>query len=295
MTYVGRFAPSPTGPLHFGSLVAAVGSYLDARASGGAWLLRMEDLDPPREVPGAAEDMLKTLEILGFQWDSLLKQSSRLEAYAEAAERLVRDGAAFPCACSRREIADSSVRGIEGPVYPGTCRAGLPPGRNTQALRLKAPAETLCFQDRLQGRICQQLARDIGDFIIRRADGCFAYQLAVVVDDAYQGITHVVRGADLLLSTPRQILLQRLLGHPTPVYIHLPVAVDRNGEKLSKQTGAEALDLSRPAQTLWRALRFLRQEPPAGLEEAGLAELWAWAIEHWDMEILNGVREHAID
>ena len=290
MTYTGRFAPSPTGPLHFGSLVAAVGSYLDARASGGRWFLRMEDLDPPREAPGAAEDILKTLEILGFQWDSLLRQSSRLEAYAEAAERLVRDGAAFPCACSRKEIADSSVRGIEGPVYPGTCRAGLAPGRNTQALRLKVPAETLCFQDRLQGKICQQLARDIGDFIIRRADGCFAYQLAVVVDDAYQDITHVVRGADLLLSTPRQILLQRLLGLPTPVYIHLPVAVDRDGEKLSKQTGAAALDLSRPAETLWRALDFLRQDPPSELKGASVPGLWEWAGGHWKLEAMNGQR-----
>jgi len=293
--YIGRFAPSPTGPLHFGSLVAAVGSYLDARASGGRWLLRMEDLDPPREAPGAAEDMLKTLEILGFQWDSLLTQSSRLEAYAEAAERLAGGGEAFPCTCSRREIADSAVRGIEGPVYPGTCRAGLPPGRSTRALRLKVPAETLCFQDRLQGTICQQLDRDIGDFIIRRADGCFAYQLAVVVDDAYQGITHVVRGADLLLSTPRQILLQRLLGLPTPVYIHLPVATVRDGEKLSKQTGAAALDLARPSDMLWQALAFLRQDPPTGLKGAALPELWTWAAEHWNMEILKGLRERGID
>jgi glutamyl-Q tRNA(Asp) synthetase len=220
----------------------------------------------------------------------VLRQSSRLEAYAEAAERLVRDGAVFPCACSRKEIADSSVRGIEGPVYPGTCRAGLPPGRSTQALRLKVPAETLCFQDRLQGKICQQLARDIGDFNIRRADGCFAYQLAVVVDDAYQGITHVVRGADLLLSTPRQILLQRLLGHPTPVYIHLPVAVDRNGEKLSKQTGAAALDLSKPAETLWRAMDFLRQEPPSELKSASIPELWKWADRHWKLAAIQGQR-----
>jgi glutamyl-Q tRNA(Asp) synthetase len=293
--YRGRFAPSPTGPLHFGSLVAAVGSYLDARAAGGTWLLRMEDLDPPREAPGAAADMLKTLEILGFQWDSLLKQSSRLEAYAAAAERLSKDGAAFPCACSRREITDSAVRGIEGPVYPGTCRAGLPPGRHTRALRLKVPAETLCFQDRLQGKICQQIDRDIGDFIIRRADGCFAYQLAVVVDDAYQGITHVVRGADLLLSTPRQMLLQRLLGLPTPVYIHLPVATVRSGEKLSKQTGAAALDLSHPSETLWQALVFLRQDPPAGLKEASLRDLWTWATEHWQLEKLIAVRECIID
>src|SRR5580698_7179436 len=237
MTYIGRYAPSPTGPLHFGSLMAAVGSYLDARAQGGRWLLRMEDLDPPREIPGAADGILKSLEAFGFEWDGeVLYQSRRHAAYAEAAAQLLASGAAFPCACTRKEIADSGVHGLEGPIYPGTCRHGLPPGREARALRLTAPDQVIAFEDGLQGTVSQNLARDIGDFIIRRADGVHAYQLAVVVDDAFQGVNHVVRGAELLLSTPRQLWLQELLGLTRPSYLHLPVAVNPAGEKLSKQT-----------------------------------------------------------
>lgn len=290
MTYIGRYAPSPTGPLHFGSLVAAVGSYLDARAHGGRWFLRIEDLDKPREMAGAADGILKTLDTYGFRWDGeVIYQDRRRASYDSALIQLLRAGAVFPCACSRSEIADSSVRGVDGPIYPGTCRGGLPPGRSTRALRLRVPDETLAFEDGLQGAHEQNLARDIGDFIVRRTDGSHAYQLAVVVDDAHQGISHVVRGADLLLSTPRQLLLQRLLGLPTPRYLHLPVAVNQAGEKLSKQSSAAALDERSPGLVLWQALQFLRQAPPAALQRASIDELWRWAIAHWRRESLVGI------
>jgi glutamyl-Q tRNA(Asp) synthetase len=296
MTYVGRFAPSPTGPLHIGSLLAALGSCLEARAHGGRWLLRMEDLDPPREQPGAADAILHALEILGFEWHgAVLYQSARLEAYEEALTQLQGLGAVFPCACSRSEIADSALTGIEGPLYPGTCRAGIPVGKTARALRLRVGPGEHCFEDALQGRVCQDLARDIGDFIVRRADGCHAYQLAVVLDDAWSGITHVVRGADLLLSTPRQLYLQDLLGLPHPDYMHLPVAVNASGEKLSKQTQATPLDLSRPGSVLWQALVYLRQAPPQSLRDASIDEVWDWAEGNWQPGILKGIRQLRID
>ena len=231
--YRGRFAPSPTGPLHFGSLVAAVGSYLDARAHGGEWLLRMEDVDTPRNVPGAAAGILATLEAYGFEWDGpVLWQSRRFEAYAAALERLIAAGLAYGCTCSRKEIADSgSHPAIDGGLaYPGTCRDGLPAGRTARAWRLRVNDEPLAFVDRLQGRVLQHLESDVGDFVLRRADGLFAYQLAVAVDDEFQVISDVVRGADLLASTPRQIWLQRCLGYATPRYAHLPVASNAAGE-----------------------------------------------------------------
>lgn len=281
--YRGRFAPSPTGPLHFGSLVAAVASFLHARAAGGEWLVRVEDIDPPREVAGAAQAILRTLEQLGLHWDgAVLYQSTRREAYEAALQRLRTAGAAYACACSRREIADSSVRGMDGLIYPGTCRAGLAPGREARALRVRTDDARVTFEDRWQGRNECALEREIGDFVVRRADGFIAYQLAVVVDDAYQGITAVVRGADLLLSTPRQLWLQRLLGLPAPAYGHVPVAVDAAGEKLSKQTGARAVAHERPQPLLRRVLAFLGQEAPAALESATLDELWGFAIARWD-------------
>ncbi|MFI4967523.1 MAG: tRNA glutamyl-Q(34) synthetase GluQRS [Gammaproteobacteria bacterium] len=296
MTYIGRYAPSPTGPLHFGSLVAAVGSCLDARSQGGRWLLRMEDLDPPREIPGAADGILKTLEAFGFEWDgAVLYQSQRHAAYVEAAAALLKAGAAFPCACSRKEIADSGVHGLEGPIYPGTCRHGLPAGREARALRLKAPDRVIAFEDGLQGPISQNLARDIGDFIIRRADGVHAYQLAVVVDDAFQGVTQVVRGADLLLSTPRQLLLQTLLELPQPHHLHLPVAVNPVGEKLSKQTHARPVSDTEPGPGLWAALVYLRQGPPEALRDASIEEIWTWALAHWRWEPLQGIPSQVID
>lgn len=281
--YRGRFAPSPTGPLHFGSLVAAAGSFLEARARGGEWLVRMEDLDPPRVVPGAADDILRTLEALGFAWDGAVEwQSRRGDAYHAALERLRETGLVYPCACSRKEVADSAVTGIEGFVYPGTCRGGLPPWREPRALRLNTAGQAVEFEDALQGTVRQQLDTEIGDFVVYRADRVYAYQLAVVVDDAWQEITHVVRGADLLASTPRQIWLQRLLGYPTPEYLHLPVAVNAAGEKLGKQTGAAAVPAADPLPSLLAALDFLGHRPPPQLARGRVRDLWAWATENWD-------------
>lgn len=278
----GRFAPSPTGPLHFGSLVAAVGSCLSARAQGGGWQLRMEDLDPPREIPGAADDILRTLEVYGFEWDGpVLWQSSRGAAYQEALDALTQHGMLYACGCTRREIADSSVHGIEGPVYPGTCRTRSPPGRPLHTLRVHTDTTVIEFDDRVQGRQRAQLETDIGDFVVRRADGLTAYQLACVVDDAAQGITEVVRGADLLASTARQIHLQRLLGVPTPDYLHLPVVLNAAGEKLSKQTLARPLASAQPQAQLVEALAFLGQDPAPDWRTGSVAELWAAALARW--------------
>ncbi|GAB4115726.1 MAG: tRNA glutamyl-Q(34) synthetase GluQRS [Sideroxydans sp.] len=289
--YRGRFAPSPTGPLHFGSLVAAVGSYLDAKLHNGTWLVRMEDLDAPRCMPGAADEILHTLEMFGMVSDEpVICQSQRTAAYEEALQRLKESGAAYPCCCTRKEISDSALHGIEGPVYPGTCRDGIQAGREARAWRVRTDGETLGFDDALQGRIAQHLQSEIGDFVVRRADGLFAYQLAVVVDDAFQGITHVVRGADLLASTPRQILLQRQLGFPTPQYMHLPVAVNAAGEKLSKQTLAAPVNVSAPAATLLRVLDFLHQRPPASLAGSDVRTALTWAVKNWQPQRLAGIR-----
>jgi glutamyl-Q tRNA(Asp) synthetase len=290
--YRGRFAPSPTGPLHFGSLVAALGSYLDARAHGGEWLVRMEDLDPPRETPGAADQILRTLQSLGLHWDGVvLRQSERGDAYQAALAELERRDATYPCACTRREIGDSALAGIDGTlVYPGTCRNGLPAGRTARATRVRVDDAVIEFDDAVQGRMRQQLAAAVGDFVLRRADGLFAYQLAVVVDDAAQGITDVVRGADLLDSTPRQILLQRLLGAPTPRYLHLPVATNAAGEKLSKQTRAPPIDRARPGAALLAALDFLGQRADARLVGAPPADVLAAAIARWDRALIPRVR-----
>ncbi len=282
-SYIGRFAPSPTGPLHFGSLIAALGSYLDACSHGGQWLLRMEDVDEPRCSQAHADEILRVLEAYGFEWGGeVIYQSRRKALYQAALERLADAGLAYPCACSRREIADSSIAGIEGPVYPGTCRGGLA-GRAPRAWRVRVDSRPVCFEDRLQGEHCQNLEADIGDFVIRRADGLFAYQLAVVADDHEQGITHVVRGADLLASTPRQIHLQRLLGYAVPAYLHLPVAVNAAGQKLSKQTLAAPLEAGMAGTALVAALRFLGPPPPAGLEEADVTDIWQWAVENWTL------------
>ncbi len=279
----GRFAPSPTGPLHFGSLIAAVGSYLSAKSKSGQWLVRMEDLDPPREMKGAADEILRTLEAYGFEWSGeVMYQSRRRDAYENALEILRHQGALYPCACTRKEIADSSIRGIEGSVYPGTCRAGMPSGRAARALRVRTDGAQIEFTDRLQGAQQSLLEREIGDFVAKRADGFYAYQLAVVVDDAEQGITEVVRGADLLASTARQIHLQGLLNVPTPSYLHLPAAVNAAGEKLSKQTFAPALPRAEPVAMLWRALDFLGQSPLPEWRAAGVAEFWQAALSVWD-------------
>ncbi len=291
MTYVGRFAPSPTGPLHFGSLVAAVASWCDARAAGGRWLVRMEDVDKPREMPGAAAGILRTLEAFGLHWDgTVMVQSERTAAYRAALDHLAPH--VYPCACTRREIADSALVAPDGAaVYPGTCRNGLAPGRVPRAIRVRVDDATVTFDDAAQGRIAQSLARDVGDFVLLRADGLFAYQLAVVVDDAEQGVTDVVRGADLLDSTPRQIFLQRLLGLPQPRYLHVPVATNAAGEKLSKQTLAAAIDPGRPVPALVAALRFLGQTV-ADVDDRDA--MLAAAVARWDRSRIPRVRAIAI-
>ncbi len=266
--YRGRFAPSPTGPLHFGSLVAAAGSWIDARRHEGAWLVRMEDIDEPRTVPGADALILRTLEAYGLTWDEeVVWQTRRHELYAAAIDRL--GGAAFGCACSRKEAGDR---------YPGTCRNGVAEGRVARAVRLRVDGEPVEFVDRRMGAYREVLTETCGDFVLRRADGLYAYQLAVVVDDAAQGITDVVRGADLLDSTARQIYLQRQLGVATPRYLHLPVATNAAGEKLSKQTLAPAVDARGDAGTLFEVLQFLGQAPPAELRGAPCGELLRWAV-----------------
>jgi glutamyl-Q tRNA(Asp) synthetase len=283
--YRGRFAPSPTGPLHFGSLVAAVASYLEAKSRAGEWLVRMEDLDTPRNVPGAADDILRALTACGMRWDdAVIYQSARTDAYHAELHRLRALGLVYPCACSRREIADSAISGIEGPVYPGTCRAGLAPGKTVRAWRIDVRGADIRFDDAIQGPMHQDLATDIGDFVLLRADHVYAYQLAVVVDDAEQGITDVVRGADLLDSTPRQIFLHKLLKFTPPRYCHVPVAANANGEKLSKQTHAAAVDYARPQAALVPALRFLGQQPPDDLVDANIGEFWNWAIRNWRID-----------
>jgi glutamyl-Q tRNA(Asp) synthetase len=272
---VGRFAPSPTGDLHFGSLVAAVASYLEARARGGRWLVRVEDIDPPREVPGSAGRILEELQRFGLRSDApVLFQHCRTQAYAEARDSLLKQGEAFWCGCSRADLPDSGV-------YPGTCRNGLPAGKAPRAVRLRVRRTPIVFTDRIQGRISESLQDTCGDFVIWRADDLPAYQLAVVVDDAFQQITQVVRGADLLESTPRQIHLQRALGLPTPDYAHHPVAIDARGRKLSKRLGSDPLSTLARAEALAKALRFLGQPCPDGLD---LDSLLVWALENWQFE-----------
>jgi glutamyl-Q tRNA(Asp) synthetase len=283
--YRGRFAPSPTGPLHAGSLVAAVASFLDARAHGGAWLLRIEDIDEARALPDAARSIMQALQAHGMQWDEKpVWQSRRKALYQAAFERL--GAAVYACGCSRREIADSrlGVASDGAAVYPGTCRGGLAPGRAARAWRLRVPDRDIAFDDRWAGPVRQRLATEVGDFVLRRADGYWAYQIAVVVDDGDCGITDIVRGADLLDSTARQIYLQGLLGLPTPRYLHVPVLVNERGEKLSKQTGAAALDLDRPLDGLMAAAQFLglglESNPPRTVAAFWEAALAAWAERH---------------
>lgn len=281
--YIGRFAPSPTGPLHFGSLVAAVGSWLDARACGGTWRVRMEDVDETRTVPGAGDAILRSLDAFGLHWDGAVEwQSARKPLYAAALERLRDLGWTYRCTCSRREIADSGLRGLEGAIYPGTCR-GLGRGPDLEsAERLRVAPGRIEFDDRLRGRIGHDVAGEIGDFVLRRRDGLYAYQLAVVVDDGAQGITDVVRGADLLWSTPRQVLLQQRLALPTPAYLHLPVATNAAGEKLSKQTLAPPADPAQATQLLRLALSFLGQDLPEATSPSGILAQAArgWRVEH---------------
>jgi glutamyl-Q tRNA(Asp) synthetase len=272
---VGRFAPSPTGELHLGSLYTAAASFLDARAHGGRWLVRMEDVDRSREVPGAAAGILRTLEQFGFEWDGeVLRQSDRSDHYAAAIERLRARGLTFECSCSRRDLAGQER-------YPGYCRGGPRYSSVPTATRLKIEPHSITFHDRIQGSFTQDVASVMGDAILRRRDGFFAYLLAVVVDDAAQGVTHVVRGADLLADTPRQIYLQRSLALPTPRYAHVPVLVEPEGGKLGKSTRSVPARGSEPQSQLLKVLQLLELEPPLTLQGAPMDEIWEWAHAHW--------------
>lgn len=276
--YIGRFAPTPSGYLHFGSLVAALASYLDARAVGGSWLLRMEDLDPPREVAGAQSAILSTLESYGFTWDGpVMRQSQRHAAYAEVLQHWLSQGLAYACTCSRKQL--EAYNGI----YPGLCRnAGHAWADN--AIRLRVPELNYAFSDRVQGQFTQHLGRDVGDFVIRRRDGLYAYQLAVVIDDAAQGINAIVRGADLLDSTPRQLYLQELLGAPAPSYLHIPLITQPDGHKLGKSYRAPPLPTEQARPLLLRALRALGQAAPEQLLELTPSAILSWAAQHWQAE-----------
>ena len=279
-SYIGRFAPTPSGHLHFGSLVAALASYLDARSVGGRWLMRMEDLDPPREEPGAQAAILKALESYGFEWDGeMVRQSDRHDAYAEVVNRLFNHGLAYACTCSRKTLAP--YHGI----YPGLCRNA---GHDTKdaAIRLRVPELEYHFIDRVQGEYRQHLGRDVGDFVIRRRDGLYAYQLAVVLDDAWQGITDIVRGADLLDSTPRQLYLQELLGLPQPRYLHIPLITQPDGNKLGKSYRSPPLTEDQATPLLLRALRALGHNPGAELAYATPREVLNWGIAHWDAALI---------
>lgn len=287
LNYRGRFAPSPTGPLHFGSLVAAVGSYLDAKFHQGKWLVRIEDVDSQREVAGAAREILYTLERLGMEWDDeVIYQSQRSEIYHEALNALSKQGLIYPCICSRKEISDSSIIGLSGPIYPGTCLKNSVSLKNAHALRIQTNDDSIQFEDILKGAYSQKLRSDMGDFVLRRADGIYAYQLAVVVDDAAQNITHVVRGADLVDSTPRQIFLQQLLDYPIPQYLHLPVVTNGRGEKLSKQTNAAPVNISNALTQLVDALHFLGQKPPVEILEGDISSFWQWAKQNWRWNLI---------
>ncbi|MCP4409148.1 MAG: tRNA glutamyl-Q(34) synthetase GluQRS [Gammaproteobacteria bacterium] len=290
-SYTGRFAPSPSGPLHFGSLVTAVGSYLQARSQGGRWLVRIEDLDPPREKPGAALQIVRSLEAYALHWDgNILYQSRRISAYREAVFRLIEASHAYPCTCSRRDIETVAVLGPFGFIYPGSCRHDPARGsHHNAAIRVITHDHQIHFEDGNFGCVNQKLSSEVGDFVIKRRDGLYAYQLAVIVDDAHQGVTEVVRGADLFDSTSRQIHLQRLLDLPTPRYLHLPIVTDAKGDKLSKQTRAAPIRSDRPIPALIEALHFLNQDPPAALAYASLDEFWQWAIKHWSSRTLPKV------
>ncbi len=284
-TYVGRFAPSPTGDLHFGSLIAAVASYLQAKSQGGQWLVRIEDIDPPREVAGSAQKILQDLERLGMKSDQpVLYQSKNLDAFNSVRRSLVQAGLAYQCSCSRKSIPADGI-------YPGTCRLALKHASTGLSTRLMISGEPGEFEDGLQGRIREDLSRSSGDFIIWRADELPAYQLAVVIDDAFQGITEVVRGADLLDSTARQIYLQQTLKLPTPAYIHLPVAT-ANGHKLGKRFGSDPLSGQNPARAIQLALDFLGHRSAESLELDGL---WSWAVEHWDIARVPALKTINVD
>ena len=288
--YIGRFAPSPSGPLHFGSLVAALASYLDARAYNGEWLVRMEDIDPPREPAGAADLILRALDLYGLHWDrDVLFQSDRQEAYNDVLAALRHEQKLYPCTCTRKKLA-----GLNG-VYPGYCRNvwqdAIP--NQPHGLRLLCQDMTIHFADRIQGAQSYKLA-DLGDFLLKRKDGLYAYQLAVCVDDCFQGVTHIVRGVDLLDSTPRQLYLQSQLAMEHPVYAHIPVITLSDGNKLSKQNHAPAIPLDNPRPTLIKAFRALGLGPAPELQACSIGDILAWGVRHWSLVNLMGRKERLL-
>lgn len=290
--YIGRFAPSPTGPLHFGSLVSALASYLDAKANGGKWLVRMEDLDPPREQPGAASAILQSLDDHGLHWDGeVIYQSQRHHAYQTCLDALLQAELAYPCTCSRQDLT------AMGGIYDGRCRNRQVDSAQICSLRLKlydlpdrVTPDLIQFEDLIQGPQTQNLRSQAGDQILKRRDGFFAYQLAVVVDDIAQGITHIIRGSDLLEVTGRQLFFFDLLGAPKPQFGHVPLALQANGQKLSKQNHAKAIDSTRANRNLWQGLVFLGQNPPAGLADASTTECLDWALHNWQRRAVQGLR-----
>jgi glutamyl-Q tRNA(Asp) synthetase len=294
--YRGRFAPTPSGPLHFGSIVAAVGSYLEARTHGGEWHVRIDDLDPPRVAPGATDSILRCLEQLGFEWDGpVVYQSQRTPAYHAALYGLRQRGLVYPCACTRKEISGQARAGVEGPVYPGTCRDGMPPGREARAIRLRTTGARVQFDDAVLDTQACEIEHEAGDFVLYRADGVYAFHLASAVDDGELGMTDIVRGADLLESSARQIHLLELLGLPVPRYVHLPVAMNARGEKLSKQTHAPAVEPGEPGPLLVAVLRFLGQAPPGELAGLDAGAVWEWATCNWRLERVPRSRAAAIE
>jgi glutamyl-Q tRNA(Asp) synthetase len=289
--YIGRFAPSPTGPLHFGSLISALASYLDAKANRGQWLVRMEDLDPPREQRGAASAILQSLDEHGLHWDGeVVYQSQRDHAYQACLNTLLQAGLAYTCSCSRQDL--SSMGGI----YDGRCRTRQPAPNQVCSLRLKLydltdrfTPDLIQFEDLIQGVQSQNLRTQAGDQILKRRDGLYAYQLAVVVDDIAQGITHIIRGSDLLEVTGRQLFFFDLLGASLPHFGHVPLAMQANGQKLSKQNHAKAINSKLASRNLWRGLEFLGQNPPAELADASTSELLDWALHHWQRNAIQGL------
>ena len=292
--YVGRFAPSPTGAVHFGTLVAAVASYLQAVTAQGIWKLRIDDIDTPRTLKHADIHIIKTLENYGFEWHGeIYYQSKNIRLYEDALTQLINQSLVFPCLCSRKLLAEQSQL-MSNDIYPGTCRKRHLPESAEHSLRLHGKNQNIIFNDKIMGKQQQNIQTDCGDFIIKRRDGLFAYQLAVVVDDDEQGITEVVRGEDLLDSTPRQIYLQQLLGYSHPDYFHLPLAIDMDGQKLSKSTGAASIEGIAPVKNLIRALNFLGQKTPIDIEQYEIQDIWSWAIQHWNIETISNEKTIAI-
>jgi len=285
--YRGRFAPSPSGPLHFGSLIAATASYLDCKANNGKFIVRIEDLDPPREVKGSDLQIIKTLECYGFEWDEpIVYQSQRFEHYEQALDTLQQQNLIYRCQCTRKHLRANAAQGPLGTIYPNTCRHTNLTQANNRATRIKVNQDIIELNDPIFGSVKQNLITELGDFIIRRSDQWFAYQFAVVVDDGLQNISHIIRGRDLLNSTPRQIYLQKLLGLPTPQYLHLPLAINQDQTKLSKQTSATPISNTDIVPTLFQCLKFLGQSPPKALAHESLEQLWLWAIKHWQTKLI---------